>query len=112
MKEILVSLVTLLIYKVLKPFLIRFSIALCLVTLLIYKVLKPPSALGIALTRLSYFTDLQGSQTSPFSLLDEIMLSYFTDLQGSQTHLRIENYMLKLSYFTDLQGSQTVAVLI
>ena len=34
---------------------------------------------------LSYFTDLQGSQTARLTNLFLIMLSYFTDLQGSQT---------------------------
>ena len=36
---------------------------------------------------LSYFTDLQGSQTSVLSTLWTFSLSYFTDLQGSQTIL-------------------------
>ena len=35
-------------------------------------------------------------------------LSYFTDLQGSQTTLQDVKLGLKLSYFTDLQGSQTL----
>ena len=34
---------------------------------------------------LSYFTDLQGSQTIRYILLSQMKLSYFTDLQGSQT---------------------------
>ena len=35
------------------------------------------------------------------------MLSYFTDLQGSQTLLHYQMHRYQLSYFTDLQGSQT-----
>ena len=35
------------------------------------------------------------------------MLSYFTDLQGSQTLCSETKIHEKLSYFTDLQGSQT-----
>ena len=34
---------------------------------------------------LSYFTDLQGSQTDSTSIYARSLLSYFTDLQGSQT---------------------------
>ena len=34
---------------------------------------------------LSYFTDLQGSQTNKMHAIMSNMLSYFTDLQGSQT---------------------------
>ena len=36
------------------------------------------------------------------------MLSYFTDLQGSQTFRLTFFPFLQLSYFTDLQGSQTL----
>ena len=36
------------------------------------------------------------------------MLSYFTDLQGSQTLRCDYNILNPLSYFTDLQGSQTL----
>ena len=36
---------------------------------------------------LSYFTDLQGSQTPMILILSSSLLSYFTDLQGSQTGL-------------------------
>ena len=35
------------------------------------------------------------------------MLSYFTDLQGSQTQEELAKQLGLLSYFTDLQGSQT-----
>ena len=35
------------------------------------------------------------------------MLSYFTDLQGSQTVIPNRFLIFMLSYFTDLQGSQT-----
>ena len=35
------------------------------------------------------------------------LLSYFTDLQGSQTAILYDIYSYMLSYFTDLQGSQT-----
>ena len=34
-------------------------------------------------------------------------LSYFTDLQGSQTSANAYRTSPRLSYFTDLQGSQT-----
>ena len=34
-------------------------------------------------------------------------LSYFTDLQGSQTRRGYSRFRNELSYFTDLQGSQT-----
>ena len=34
---------------------------------------------------LSYFTDLQGSQTVSSGMINVFELSYFTDLQGSQT---------------------------
>ena len=34
---------------------------------------------------LSYFTDLQGSQTFGIVIVPGYELSYFTDLQGSQT---------------------------
>ena len=34
-------------------------------------------------------------------------LSYFTDLQGSQTAEIVTRQSIELSYFTDLQGSQT-----
>ena len=34
---------------------------------------------------LSYFTDLQGSQTTWITNRNKRWLSYFTDLQGSQT---------------------------
>ena len=56
---------------------------------------------------LSYFTDLQGSQTRVISLLNPVRLSYFTDLQGSQTSSPAHINFKTLSYFTDLQGSQT-----
>ena len=36
------------------------------------------------------------------------MLSYFTDLQGSQTPTVASDTDSLLSYFTDLQGSQTI----
>ena len=36
------------------------------------------------------------------------MLSYFTDLQGSQTLSALWFPLSRLSYFTDLQGSQTI----
>ena len=39
----------------------------------------------IILHKLSYFIDLQGSQTSLSASLFGPWLSYFTDLQGSQT---------------------------
>ena len=38
------------------------------------------------------------------------MLSYFTDLQGSQTVNDYHSCGYPLSYFTDLQGSQTMAL--
>ena len=83
---------------------------------------------------LSYFTDLQGSQTTATICSANYLLSYFTDLQGSQTIQ--ERYAIRLglvtlliykvlkprllpwheeqelSYFTDLQGSQTTTLLI
>ena len=81
------------------------------------------------LSWLSYFTDLQGSQTPIPGWCGFWELSYFTDLQGSQTLQLIffvisclvtlliykvlkhvvspNNEGVKLSYFTDLQGSQT-----
>ena len=40
-------------------------------------------------------------------MTDTSLLSYFTDLQGSQTYEKIWSGEIKLSYFTDLQGSQT-----
>ena len=40
-------------------------------------------------------------------LIPEPWLSYFTDLQGSQTGISTRTMRYKLSYFTDLQGSQT-----
>ena len=57
---------------------------------------------------LSYFTDLQGSQTNSDGSRVDKGLSYFTDLQGSQTFQLLWFLFLKLSYFTDLQGSQTI----
>ena len=36
-----------------------------------------------------------------------VELSYFTDLQGSQTASGLADKISSLSYFTDLQGSQT-----
>ena len=57
--------------------------------------------------RLSYFTDLQGSQTYSRCVCNDYILSYFTDLQGSQTSLLLLLRTRLLSYFTDLQGSQT-----
>ena len=59
------------------------------------------------LDELSYFTDLQGSQTQIFHINYFGVLSYFTDLQGSQTNYGNHFICYKLSYFTDLQGSQT-----
>ena len=56
---------------------------------------------------LSYFTDLQGSQTEEVASEICDQLSYFTDLQGSQTIKRKNRCWSMLSYFTDLQGSQT-----
>ena len=44
--------------------------------------------LVLPLNLLSYFTDLQGSQTHSHSHPSEVLLSYFTDLQGSQTFLK------------------------
>ena len=38
---------------------------------------------------------------------DVLRLSYFTDLQGSQTYMNSYMLLSLLSYFTDLQGSQT-----
>ena len=58
-------------------------------------------------TLLSYFTDLQGSQTRSSSRCFTASLSYFTDLQGSQTVDASTGSLISLSYFTDLQGSQT-----
>ena len=63
----------------------------------------------LSLLRLSYFTDLQGSQTGNVIKNKSIKLSYFTDLQGSQTSKHHFSIGLLLSYFTDLQGSQTIA---
>ena len=80
-----VGLVTLLIYKVLKPTTTAYIGNQCLVTLLIYKVLKPLSFCMVNCHKLSYFTDLQGSQTPPIGEEYYDKLSYFTDLQGSQT---------------------------
>ena len=40
-------------------------------------------------TSLSYFTDLQGSQTICPAVPRVCSLSYFTDLQGSQTPSRL-----------------------
>ena len=37
-----------------------------------------------------------------------LKLSYFTDLQGSQTFDDLSRQTPQLSYFTDLQGSQTL----
>ena len=37
-----------------------------------------------------------------------VVLSYFTDLQGSQTDAEHLDGISALSYFTDLQGSQTI----
>ena len=61
--------------------------------------------------KLSYFTDLQGSQTLESFIRAERSLSYFTDLQGSQTLVLNLNGVRQLSYFTDLQGSQTCNVI-
>ena len=58
---------------------------------------------------LSYFTDLQGSQTLASDISQKFLLSYFTDLQGSQTGENGNNSFVVLSYFTDLQGSQTMS---
>ena len=41
-------------------------------------------------------------------MLVQMELSYFTDLQGSQTKEVKMSYKHPLSYFTDLQGSQTM----
>ena len=60
---------------------------------------------------LSYFTDLQGSQTSANRCCFIVKLSYFTDLQGSQTNYYRIYWKSMLSYFTDLQGSQTLSAL-
>ena len=62
-----------------------------------------------AKVELSYFTDLQGSQTSTALRITSQQLSYFTDLQGSQTGNAESSLRTLLSYFTDLQGSQTVS---
>ena len=62
---------------------------------------------GIQKCWLSYFTDLQGSQTPLIRPSVSAELSYFTDLQGSQTRPKTEQRFMRLSYFTDLQGSQT-----
>ena len=59
---------------------------------------------------LSYFTDLQGSQTISRFYPIMYLLSYFTDLQGSQTNQTTHLQLYTLSYFTDLQGSQTKAL--
>ena len=66
----------------------------CLVTLLIYKVLKPGKSLDFLIVELSYFTDLQGSQTKAPKVCWMSTLSYFTDLQGSQT-VKITVYTCK-----------------
>ena len=50
---------------------------------------------------LSYFTDLQGSQTSFFAVDVKAWLSYFTDLQGSQT---------KRKWFVILMGLVTLLI--
>ena len=78
-----------------------------LVTLLIYKVLKLLAYNEVNTLKFSYFTDLQGSQTTEEHTGLADVFSYFTDLQGSQTHLILINIQAKFSYFTDLQGSQT-----
>ena len=68
------SLVTLLIYKVLKPLARYSSRLLRLVTLLIYKVLKLGDLFLITVSQFSYFTDLQGSQTPPCIFIIKICL--------------------------------------
>ena len=60
---------------------------------------------------LSYFTDLQGSQTILPPCRTKTRLSYFTDLQGSQTKMGVDEENTSLSYFTDLQGSQTICTI-
>ena len=60
--------------------------------------------------RLSYFIDLQGSQTRFARLPTTRLLSYFIDLQGSQTHSLTFKRISLLSYFIDLQGSQTTSL--